>query len=85
MVKRGEGLYSGLYIITDYNIPFDDIISIIRTDEFVDYVKMLKKYKSGGYYTYNSKDVEQYINCYLTYKSDKIYEPITNREFLNAA
>ena len=85
VVKRGEGLYSGLYIITDYNIPFDDIISIIRTDEFVDYVKMLKKYKSGGYYTYNSKDVEQYINCYLTYKSDKIYEPITNREFLNAA
>lgn len=75
-VKKGEGIYSGLYIITDYNIPFDTIKGIIASSDFVEYVKMLKKYKSGGYYTYNSRDVEQYVNCYLTYKSDIKYEPI---------
>lgn len=76
LVKKGEGLYSGLYIITDYNIPFDTISNIIISSDFVAYIKMLKKYKSGGYYTYNSKDVEQYINCYLTYNSTENYESI---------
>ena len=33
------------------------------------YIKTLKKYKSGGYYTFNSKDVEQYVNYYLSQKS----------------
>ena len=36
-------------------------------------IKLLKKYKSGGYYTYNTKDVEQYINWYISYKSDNKY------------
>lgn len=72
-VHIGEGIYSGLYIVTDYDIPFDDIKKIIVSTDFVEYVKLLRKYKSGGYYTYNSKDVEQYINCYLTYKSTKKY------------
>ena len=26
-----------------------------------------------GYYTYNTKDVEQYINWYISYKSDNKY------------
>lgn len=76
LVKKGEGIYSGLYIITDYNIPFDTLKSIIASPDFVEYVKMLKKYKSGGYYTYNTKDVEQYINSYLTYNSNIKYELI---------
>ncbi len=32
---------------------------------FLDYVKLLKKYKSGGYYTFNSKDLELYLNFKL--------------------
>lgn len=73
LVKAGEGLYSGLYIITDYDIPFDEIKNILVSDDFIEYVKLLKKYKSGGYYTYNSKDVEQYLNYFLTYNTDKDY------------
>lgn len=75
-VGKGEGLYSGLYITTDYNIPYEDIIAILQSEGFIEYVKMLKKYKSGGYYTYNSKDVEQYVNSVLTYKSQAKYELI---------
>lgn len=63
----GDGIYSGLYVITDINIPWRDIKDIIVSDEFIEYIKLLKKYKSGGYYTYNSKDVEQYINYHLKY------------------
>lgn len=59
-VKAGEGLYSGLYILTDFD--FDVIINLLRTDRFINYISSLKKYKSGGYYTYNSKDLESYLN-----------------------
>ncbi len=72
-VKAGQGIYSGLYIVSDFNIPFEDIKEILVTKEFAGYVSLLKKYKSGGYYTFNSKDVQQYINFYLTYKSKKNY------------
>lgn len=69
-VKAGEGLYSGLYIISDVQIPFEDIKNILVAKDFAEYIRLLKKYKSGGYYTFNSKDVQQYINYYLTYKTD---------------
>lgn len=72
-VKAGCGLYSGLYIISDLNIPFEDIKDILFSEEFARYVRLLKKYKSGGYYTFSSKDVQQYINYYITYKSKKQY------------
>ena len=34
----------------------------------VNYVKLLKNYKSGGYYTFASKDLEQYLNYKLSEK-----------------
>lgn len=73
-VKTGEGIYSGLYIVSDLDIPFEDIKQILRSREFAEYVHLLKKYKSGGYYTFNTKDVQQYINYYITYKSAKKYD-----------
>lgn len=72
-VSAGEGLYSGLYIISQRDIPFEDIRNIIITPDFAAYVRLLKKYKSGGYYTYNSKDIEEYINYFITHKTDKKY------------
>ncbi len=72
-VPKGEGIYSGLYAITHDGIPLEDIKQILETPQFADYIKLLKKYKSGGYYTYNTKDVEQYINWYISYKSDNKY------------
>lgn len=59
-VPAGSGLYSGLYILT--NVSFDIISDIVLSDDFIKYIASLKKYKSGGYYTYNSKDLELYLN-----------------------
>lgn len=64
-IKSGEGIYSGLYIKTDLSV--EKIESILRTQEFIDYVKSLRKYKSGGYYTFSSNDVEKYINYKLIF------------------
>lgn len=59
-VPIGSGLYSGLYILTE--VPFEILENAIKSEEFISYLAMLKNYKSGGYYTYNSKDLEQYLN-----------------------
>lgn len=66
-VPIGSGLYNGLYILTD--VHFDILESIIKSDDFINYVTMLKIYKNGGYYTYSSKDLEQYLN----YKISQLY------------
>ncbi|MBQ7421887.1 MAG: N-6 DNA methylase [Alloprevotella sp.] len=62
-VPEGHGVYSGLYILTE--IPFDDIQKLLVSDNFIRYVSLLKKYKSGGYYTFNSKELEHYLNYNL--------------------
>lgn len=64
LVPKGCGLYSGLYILTD--IEFDIIKQLIYSEDFIKYIKLLKNYKSGGYYTFASKDLEQYLNYKLT-------------------
>ncbi|MCD7714081.1 MAG: N-6 DNA methylase [Prevotella sp.] len=69
-VPYGSGLYSGLYILT--HVPFETVESIIKTETFIGYLRMLKKYKSGGYYTFNALDLEQYINSVLTSRNEPI-------------
>lgn len=74
-VEAGKGIYSGLYIVGEIDIK--TIKEILTTDEFVDYIKSIKKYKSGGYYTFNSKDAEQFINYKLNvinnYEQSRIF------------
>jgi len=65
-VPKGKGIYSGLYIITD--IPMELISELILSKDFITYISLLKNYKSGGYYTYSSKDLEQYLNFKLSEK-----------------
>ena len=65
-VPKGSGLYSGLYILTD--IEFETIKEIVLTDDFISYIRLLKHYKSGGYYTFSSKDLEHFLNYKLTIK-----------------
>lgn len=65
-VAAGEGIYSGLYIIANCDVSFDLIRRIVASDTLVEYVKTLRKYKSGGYYTFNSKDLEQFINYQIS-------------------
>lgn len=67
VVGKGKGVYSGLYILSD--IDFETIRELVCNTEFVNYIKLLKNYKSGGYYTFASKDLE----CYLNYKLTKKY------------
>lgn len=59
-VPKGQGVFSGLYIIT--SVDYEFIKQQLLSENFIDYVKSLRKYKSGGYYTFSSKDLEQYLN-----------------------
>ena len=60
----GTGVYGGLYIVSE-EIPFNRIIDALKSDEFISYIKLLNKYKSGGYYTFSSKDVKTYLDYKL--------------------
>lgn len=62
---KGVGVYSGLYILTE--IPQNELEKMLYNAEFVSYISMLGKYKSGGYYTFSSKD----LKIYLEYKYEK--------------
>lgn len=63
VANAGEGVYGGLYVLTEESPG--TVKGIIMSDGFLDYVKLLKKYKSGGYYTFSSKDLEAYLNFML--------------------
>ena len=57
-VRPGSGVYGGLYILTEH----PEGLKALETQDFMNYVKMLGKYKSGGYYTFSSKELENYLN-----------------------
>lgn len=59
IIKPGCGVYSGLYILS--SVPSAKIIGYLKTDEFVTYISLLGKYKSGGYYTFSSKDIKRFL------------------------
>lgn len=61
-VPAGSGIYAGLYILTNDVLTSDFIKRALVSDEFVSYVKILRKYKSGGFYTFSSKDVTTFLN-----------------------
>lgn len=69
-IPEGCVIYSGLYIYSD-TIDISKIESLLKTNDFVEYVKSLKKYKNGGYYTFNSKDLENYLNYKINYVENK--------------
>ncbi|MFA5561337.1 MAG: N-6 DNA methylase [Eubacteriales bacterium] len=62
----GTGVYGGLYIVSD-TINMKEIIAVLKTDEFISYIELLGKYKSGGYYTFSSKDVKAYLDYKFSY------------------
>lgn len=63
-VPSGAGVYSGLYILTDFD--FSQVERALKSDEFIRYIKMIKKYKSGGYYTFSSNELKKFLNYKLT-------------------
>lgn len=58
-IPPGCGVYSGLYILSPYS--FEQIHRAVFDQDFLSYVYALKKYKSGGYFTFSSKDLEKYL------------------------
>lgn len=62
-IKPGQHVYSGYYV-TGYK-SFEEIKNALDSKDFFEYVKLLKKYKSGNYYTFSSKDVEKFLNYWL--------------------
>ena len=57
------GVYSGLYIVIDTNtdISTNTIKTILMTQEFIQYIATIGKCKSGGYFTFSSNDLKQYL------------------------
>lgn len=62
-VTAGKGVYGEMYILTKES--FKTIKEIIISESFINYIASLGKYKSGGYYTFSSKDLELYLNYIL--------------------
>ena len=76
---EGIGVYSGLYILADDNYQnkrkCEFIEQITTSDNFVEYIHSLGRYKNGGYSTFTSKDLEKYLNYkwknrYFTWNSN---------------
>ncbi|WP_238523092.1 Eco57I restriction-modification methylase domain-containing protein [Mycoplasma crocodyli] len=59
LLKSGEGVYSGLYIIGNFDL--DKIKQILISDEFIEYISLISKYKANGYYTFSSSDLKKYL------------------------
>ena len=65
-IGENVACYSGLYIIPNSYLPLSRVIKILKNHkDLLNYVKILSKYKSGGYYTFSSKDMQKYINYNL--------------------
>lgn len=62
------GVYSGFYIIADDDFGPLEWMDYLYNDEFVNYVKILGRYKNGGYYTFTSKDLQNYLNYKINLK-----------------
>ena len=56
-------------MITD--IPFERIEEKICSQEFIEYLKLVNKCKSGGYFTFSSKDLAKFINCSMEEEKDE--------------
>ena len=65
-VPAGTGVYSGLYLI-GIKKELEQIPTLLKSEEFSRYVSLLGKYKSGGYYTFSSKDIKAYLDYKLAY------------------
>lgn len=77
VIEPGQGVYSGLYILFDGDEQ--QLRSAICSDDFANYIRSLKKYKSGGYYTFSSKDVRNFL-VYTIYKTNNELGDFVNEQ-----
>ena len=66
----GEGVYSGFYITANNDETLSDVFAVLTeiknggrySDLFIRYIQGLGKYKNGGYYTFSSKELQNFLN-----------------------
>lgn len=65
-IKGGVGVYSGFYILSkddfDKKDTIDFVSDTLRTNDFVDYVHSLGRYKNGGFSTFTACELRNYLN-----------------------
>ena len=67
-------VYSGFYIIRngmlqnrkEMKLLYQQVDDALKTNLFADYVKSIGKSKNGGYYTFSTKDLEQFLNYFYS-------------------
>lgn len=64
VIKNGL-ILSGLYVIAENIDQANKIEKIVNSKHFINYISILSKYKSGGYYTFNSTELNKFISFYL--------------------
>lgn len=62
-IDSGVGVYGGLYVVADDG--YDTFIEKIYDENFFRFIKLLRKYKSGGYYTFSTREFNAYASYYL--------------------
>jgi adenine-specific DNA-methyltransferase len=71
----GTGVYGGLYL-TGEREELKRAKEVLGSAEFMAYVRLLGKYKSGGYYAFSSKDVKIFLDHKLTASSVETVETV---------
>ena len=69
----GCGVYSGLYA-TSETFNKNQIADALKSSDFFKYAAILGKYKSGGYYTFSSKDIKIFLDYYFSKESRDTHE-----------
>lgn len=69
----GCGVYSGLYA-TSETFNGNQIADALKSSDFFKYAAILGKYKSGGYYTFSSKDIKIFLDYYFSKESRDTHE-----------
>lgn len=59
----GTGVFCGLYVVGMTKGDTDEAVS---SAEFFDYVRSLRQYKSGGYYACGGRDLERFLNWWVS-------------------
>lgn len=61
-VPTGKGVLSGLYIV---GLSLQRVTELLVNEDFLNYVKMLRKYKRNNYYTFSSRDLDLWISYFI--------------------
>lgn len=72
-VPPGCGVYSELYAISK-TFSTNQIAKALKSSDFFEYATILGKYKSGGYYTFSSKDIKIFLDYYFSKEAEYTHE-----------